>query len=351
MKQEKTREVTTRFFRIPSGSPNDSPFAPALALLMVLGLLVSCPCLTALPADAKILDQVVATVNEDLITQSELNEGVELYMHQLDKMQNRSLSDMERKSIERRMLEEIIDKTIMENYAQDMGIGATKEEIDRAIEDVIVRANITQTQLQQALERDGIRYEEYRDQIQNQIIKAKLIHREVGSRIEIKEAEIESYYLDHPEEFSTEEGVMLRHVLLPLPPKPDPTVIEENRKKALNIQQEIQSGMPFEEAAAKYSLDTTAAQGGRLGFFRKGDMNPEMEQAVWALKEGEVSGPIRSQIGIHLIKLEEKTSGEPRPLEKVRETIREKLYEEAAERQFEDWRKELRKNAHIEVFL
>lgn len=317
----------------------------------VLGFLLVCLFLPAMHASAKILDQVVATVNEDLITQSELNEGVELYMHQLDKMQNRSLSDFERKSLERRMLEEIIDKKLMENYAREIGIGATEEEIDRAIQDVLVRADITQPQLQTALERDGIRYEEYRYQLRNQIVKAKLIHREIGSRIDIKDVEIEGYYLDHPEEFRTEEGVALRHILLPLPPKPNAKVVEDTRKRALEILNEMESGMPFEQAAATYSLDATAAQGGRLGFFRKGDMNPEMEKAVWSLEEGAVSQPVRSHMGIHLIKLDEKTSGEPRPLEKVREAIREKLYEEAAERQFEDWRKDLRKKAHIEVFL
>jgi len=75
-----------------------------------------------------------------------------------------------------------------------------------------------------------------------------------------------------------------------------------------------------------------------------------MEQAVARLAEGELSPPVQSPLGIHLILLEERTTGDLRPLEKVQEQIREKLYEEAAERQFEEWRKELRRKAHVEVF-
>ena len=109
--------------------------------------------------------------------------------------------------------------------------------------------------------------------------------------------------------------------------------------------------MSFEEAAAKYSKDATASQGGWLGFFRKGSLSPEMEAGILHLQEGEISEPVRTALGIHLLKIEERTNGGIRPLDKVRSSIQEKLYEEAAERQFEDWRKELRKNAHIEVFL
>jgi peptidyl-prolyl cis-trans isomerase SurA len=122
-------------------------------------------------------------------------------------------------------------------------------------------------------------------------------------------------------------------------------------KEAQRIRQEIVGGMPFPEAAGKYSQDSSAAKGGWLGFFRRGALSGELERAIDQLKEGEMSEPILTEPGIHIVRLEERTTGDIRPLDKVRETIREKLYEEAAERQFGEWRKELRKNAHIEIFL
>ena len=178
-----------------------------------------------------------------------------------------------------------------------------------------------------------------------------MIHREISARINIKDAEIEGYYLDHPEEFRSAKGVVLSHILLPLPPSASAAQVDASRKEAERIRGEIVGELKFAEAAARYSKDASAAQGGKIGFFRDGDLGPEMEQAVSGMAEGEVSQPVRSPLGMHLILLEERTTGDLRPLEKVKEQIREQLYEDAAERQFEEWRKELRKNAHIEVFL
>jgi len=298
------------------------------------------------------VDRVVATVNDEVLTLSELQEAVELFIHQIGQTQKRTPTEYEMKALERRVLEDMIDKKLLEEHAKEVGITATEEEIDRAVEDVLTRANLTQEQLDQALERDGIRKGEYRDQIRNQIVKAKMIHQEIRSRIDIKEEDIEGYYLDHPEQFRTEEGVVLRHILLPLPGKAGPEEAASALGEAERIRGEVLGGMKFEEAAMRYSKDeASAAQGGWLGFFSQGSLSPAMETVVWKLKEEEVSEPIQSAQGVHLIQLVEKTSGDIRPLDKVREMIQEKLYEESAERQFEQWRKELRKDAHIEVFL
>jgi len=232
-----------------------------------------------------------------------------------------------------------------------MGIEASEQELNRALQDVAARAHITADELKEALQKDGIRYEEYQDQLRDQIVKAKMIHREIRTQVDIKEEDIEGYYLDHPEEFRTKPGVVLRHILLPLPKIPTPDSIEKTKKEATKILDEILAGLPFEEAATRYSKEATAAKGGWLGFFKKGTLSPEMEATVETLEEGQISLPVQSQLGIHLIKLEEKTANDIRPLEKVREPIREKLYEEAAERQFEEWRKKLRKSAYIEVLL
>jgi len=307
--------------------------------------------LFSLPASAEMLDRLAAMIDEEIITYSELNEAVNLYLHQMGKTEKSQPSGWEKQALERKVLEELIDKKLMDNYAKSQGIEATEEEITSAIDDVIARAAITPDQLKEALKRDGLRYEEYRDQIRDQIVKAKMIHREIRARIKVKEEEIEGYYFDHPQEFRSDEGVEISHILLPLPQDPSPEIIEETAKRAQEIRLEIDSGLAFGEAAAKYSKDASALQGGKLGFFRREALSPEIGQAVSTLEVGEISAPVHSAIGIHLIKLDDLTEGGIRPLEKVRDVIQENLYEEAAERQFEEWRKELRKNAYIKVLL
>jgi len=307
--------------------------------------------LLALPASAEILDRVVATVNNWTITWSDLQESVEIYEHQMGQANIEKMSERDQKALDRKVLEDLIDKTLIEGFAEKAGIEASEEEVDRAIQEVLSRARISEAELREALQQDGLQYEEYRDQIRDQLIKAKMIQREIRARINIKDQQIEEYYLDHPDEFRAEEGAVLRHILFPLAYPPMPDVVDATTREAKRVRKEILDGMPFQEAARLYSKDATAGQGGWLGFFRKGTLSAEMEAGIENLEEGEISEPVQTALGIHLLMVEEKTSGDIRPLEKVRDSIREKLYEEAAERQFEDWRKELRKNAHIEVFL
>ena len=307
--------------------------------------------LVGLPVSAEILDRVVATINDRAITQSELQEALELYQHQMGQQTPEMMSDRDRTALQRRVLEDMVDKSLIEGFAVKAGIEASDEEIDRAIEEVLSRAHISEDELREALKKDNLNYQEYRDQIRDQLIKAKMIQREIRSRINITDKQIEEYYLDHPDEFRAEEGVVLRHILFPLTHPPAPEVVDATVKEASRVRQEILDGKPFPESAKQYSNDPTAGQGGWLGFFRKGALSPEMEAGIVDLEEGEVSEPVQTALGIHLLKVEERTTGDIRPLEKVKSGIQEKLYEEAAERQFEEWRKELRKNAHIEVFL
>ncbi len=316
-------------------------FMPAL-----LCLLLPVP-----PGSTEILDRVVATVNDGTITLSDLEEAVELFEHQMRQANQQPGSVQDRRALERRVLEDLIDKNLIEGFAKKTGIEVAEDEVDRAIQEVLARAHITEDELREALMEDGLRYDEYRAQIRDQIMKAKMVQREIRARVNITEAQIEGYYLDHPEEFRAEEGVVLLHILFPLPNPPSPEELQAALEEASRVREEILQGTPFQEAARRYSKDASAAQGGWLGFFRKGSLSPEMESGIQGLQEGEVSEPVLTALGVHLLMVQERTSGDLRPLEKVQESIREKLFEEAAERQFEDWRKELRKNAHIEVFL
>ncbi len=317
--------------------------AAILALLLLLFLGGS--------SFAEILDRVVATVNDAAILQSDLDEAVDLFRHQMGQQAPNLLSERDSTTLKRRVLEDLIDKSLIEGFAEKAGIAASEEEIDRAIDEVLSRAHISEEELREALKNDNLSYQEYREQIREQLVKAKMIQREIRARINITDKEIEEYYLDHPDEFRAEEGVVLRHILFPVGHPPAPEDVEAAVAEANRVRQEILDGRPFPEAANQYSRDATAGQGGWLGFFRKGSLSPEMEGGIEDLVEGEVSEPVQTALGIHLFKVEERTTGDIRPLEKVQNSIQEKLYEEAAERQFEEWRKELRKNAHIEVFL
>lgn len=335
----------------PAGKSRRSCRGVRLCLWGALGLVVLAVSGIAAAGFAEVVDRVVATVNGAVITQSELREAVEVFQRQAGEAARSAENSWDRTALERRILEDLVDRKLMDDYASKQGITASDEEMEQAVKDVLARANLTREEFLDALQKEGLSYEEYRNQIRDQIIKAKMIHREVRAQIVIKDEEIENYYLEHPDEFRTQEGYVIRHIFLALPRNPAPEVEEAVRKEAKRICEEIRAGVPFAEAAAKYSQDPSAARGGWLGFFRKGALSEDLESAIAGLDEGQVSEPIVTAAGIHIVRLEERTTDGVRPLEKVREMIREKLYEEAAERQFEKWRRDLRKSAYVEIFL
>lgn len=303
-------------------------------------------------AGAETIDRVVARVNNEVVTLSELEESIEFLMLKAGQPDASRLSTQERLTLQRRVLEELINKKLVEEFASTSGIQASDEEVDRAVQDVMVRNNLTREGLQAALKQDGLTFEEYRAQIRDQIVKAKLINREVRPNIGVSDDVVREYYLSHPEQFKTEQGVVLRHIMFSLPKHPGDKMVQDVLKKARSVRQEYLEGRPFEELARRYSQDdATAAQGGMLGFFRLEDLIPEFREAVDRLSESEVSEPIRTATGIHLVKIDERTTGELRPFEKVKDEIRSRLYEEQGERLFQDWIKELRKKAFVEILL
>jgi peptidyl-prolyl cis-trans isomerase SurA len=298
---------------------------------------------------AKTLDRVVATVDNEVITLSELEEAVSLYQMQLGNTPKAQESTKDQ-DFKRRMLEELINKRLVEEFAAKSGIQASEEEVDRAIEDVLSRNRLTKERLGDALKQDGLSYDEYRKQIQDQIVKAKLINREIRPNINVTDDAVREYYLNHPEKFRADPGVVLKHILFRLPANSDEKTLQDVEKKAVKAREEILKGKPFEVAAQQYSQDqATANQGGALGFFRMGDLTSEFKAALSLLKEGEVSEPVRTSTGIHLIKLEERTTGTVRPFEKVKEDIQSRLFEDQGEHYFQNWIKDLRKNAFIEI--
>jgi len=301
---------------------------------------------------AEIVDRVVASVNNEVITLSELQEAVSLYRLQLGNQPKAQESITEEKGFQRRVLEELVNKKLVDGFAVKSGIQASEEEVDQAVQEVLSRNKLTKGNLEDALKQDGLSYNEYRKQIHDQIVKVKLINREVRPNINISDDAVREYYLNHPEQFQTEPGVVIRHILFLLPPKADEKTVQDMEKKARQVKEEILKGRPFEEAAQRYSQDlATAPQGGALGFFRMKDLIPQFKAVVTQLQEGEVSDPIRTASGLHLMKLDERTSGNQRPFDKVKEEIRSRLFEDRGERYFQDWIKDLRKNAYIEILL
>jgi len=205
--------------------------------------------------------------------------------------------------------------------------------------------------LKQALAKEGTTLEAYRNEIREQMVRMRILRRDVRSKIAISEEEIGAYYLKHREDYEGKEAVRIKQILLPYPGGLDEEGKKKLREQAETIRQRIIAGESFDLMAATYSQGPAAAQGGDLGFIEKGLMLPEVDRVAFSLKQDEVSELVESSLGLHLLKLVDKRGAGVKPIEAVRQEIVDRLEEGKLEVKYEDWMEGLRKRSHIEIRL
>ena len=227
----------------------------------------------------------------------------------------------------------------------------TEDELRQAIDDVRRQNNMpSQDALVAALASQGLSFDQYRSQLQEQIEKLKLVSLEVRSKIHVGESEVQEYYQTNQSKYTGEESYRARHIFFKTNEKSTPAAIKQTMTTALAVLADARDGKDFAELARTFSEDPAARKdGGDLGSFKKGDMQPELEAAIVGMKTGEVSELVYTAVGFHIIKLEERVSGTLKTFESVKAEIEEMLYRKKSEERFGVWAKELREKASIEL--
>ncbi len=186
----------------------------------------------------------------------------------------------------------------------------------------------------------------------NQILAQAYLEREVLSQTKpVSEKEIKRYYESHKDRYVEPEAIRARHILIEVPQGASPEEEAKALKKAREIRQKVLKGEDFAKLAQKYSADPgTKEKGGDLGFFTRGQMVKEFEEAAFALKPGEVSQPVRTAFGYHLIKVEEKRPAREKSLTEVKEQVKEEILRERQEKRLKAALKKLEEKYHPKVY-
>lgn len=293
---------------------------------------------------ADVVDRVVAKVNDEVITLYELEQAEENLMRQMGE----EVPAGRKAEVRRKMLDQLITKKLIDNQARSLGIAATDADIDKALNDVLTRGGANEDELRRSLASQGISYEEYRADLGDQIEKTRLISMEIQSKIDMSEERLKNYYYEHIDDYTGRAGVRIGLIFLH---RRDYETQASLKARADELQLRLDAGEPFEELAALFSDGPAASIGGDLGFIESGSLSPLIAEAIAPLSEGEVSAPVASAAGTHFIKLVERSDGEKRSFEKVRDQIHEILYNQEAEKRFNRWIQELKKKAFIEILL
>lgn len=300
-------------------------------------------------SNAEVMDRVVAVVNGQVITLSELNEREGPIAKQVSETFSGPERDRRLAELKKKVVDSLIEDLLLEQEAERLGMKVSDRDIDDAIDEVKKQNSLDDEGLRAALKREGLTYESYRVQIKKQIEKSRVIGQQVRSKVSVTDKELADYYERNKRLFLKDDEIKVSHILFLVPENASGEEIERIKGQALQVLELARKGNEFSELAKKYSQDASAMEGGSLGFFKKGQLLPALEAAAFSLKKGEISDLVRTPYGFHIIRLDDIKEASPEPFETVKEKIKSAATSEMMEQRYKDWMDELKKSAIIEL--
>jgi peptidyl-prolyl cis-trans isomerase SurA len=315
--------------------------APTLALLATLGV--------ARPVDARVVEKIAAVVGENIILGSEVEEKAAPLMAEVSKMGDPAKRSARAQALRHEVLERLIDDELILQQAAELKLTVTSEQVDASIEEIKRQNNIDDEQLRQALRGQNMTMAGYRADLKKQLLRFRVINIAVGARVTISDEDVKAYYDRHMKSGSNVQ-VRASHVFIAIPESADPSVVKEKQALAQKILERAQAGEDFAALARELSDDAaTRAEGGDLGLFGKDMLPKPIEEMVFAMKPGEIRGPIRADRGFHVIKLVDRKIKTAKPLAEVEDDLRMQLRQKEMERQTKTYLAELRKKTLVEI--
>src|SRR5918992_1284613 len=247
-----------------------------------------------------LVDRIVAVVNKDVITASELDEAVAAAQRQL-RRQGTPLPG--RGLLERQMLERLILDKAQLQLARDKGIRVDELQLDRAVQRVAENNSMSLADFRRALERDNIPFQAWREELREQILLSRVREREVDDRIQVSDTEIDLFLAELQAKPDARVEYQLSHILVRVPEQASPERIEAARAKAQKALTEARAGDDFARVAASYSDAPDALQGGVIGWRSQSRLPELFAEALAVIQPGQVTGVLRSPAGFHILKM------------------------------------------------
>jgi peptidyl-prolyl cis-trans isomerase SurA len=254
---------------------------------------------TAAPGAAVPLDRVLVVVNDEAITQWDLNEQRRVMLAQL-KASN--IAPPSNDVLDKQVMERLIVERALLQYAKENGIRVDDTTVERTILRVAEENKLKPDEFRKVLEREGIQYANYREDIRRQVLIQRVREREVDSKINVSDAEVDNYLATVASQ-AGEDEYMLSHIYVTVPEQATPDVVQARRQRAEDALAQVKAGKDFAEIAASYSNAPDAGSGGNLGWRSRARLPSVFADVVRTMKPGEVSGILRSAGGFHIVKL------------------------------------------------
>lgn len=271
-----------------------------LALYLSTALLGATPPAFAAESASTTLDRIVAVVNNDVITRLELDQRLRQVSQQLQK-QGTPLPP--RELLEKQLLERIIMDRAQLQLAQETGVKVDDTQLDKTLQRIAQENQLNPDQFRAALEKDGVNFAKFREDIRSEIIMGRLREREVDNRVTVSEGEVDSSLGMHNAAAGDGNEFNLAHILVRVPEQASPEQLQKLKARAAQALEELMAGKDFRQIAASYSDAPDALEGGSIGWRSSGQLPTLFVETLNALKPGENSQILRSPNGFHILKL------------------------------------------------
>ncbi len=337
----------------PAPSPVAAKTAPA-ATAPVTAIPAAPASVPAAPAPASkgaLLDEIVARVNNDIISLSDFQKADDTLRKEVaQECQACAPEKMEAvyKDKQKDLLRDLIDQSLLVQRAKDMGVSVETDLVKR-LDQIRKENNIPSLEaLEKAVEGEGMNWEDYKTQLRNSLLTQEVIHKEVGSRIDIGHDEVQQYYDAHKTEFVRPEQVVLAEIFLTTEKKtPDEMILVQ--KKAQALHDRVEKGEDFSELAKHYSEGGTAKEGGGLGAYERGQLSKQLEDVVFKMDKGQLSDVIQTKTGFEVLKVIDHFQAGQQPLEKVENEIMNRIYMTKMQPNLRTYLAQLREESYVTV--
>jgi peptidyl-prolyl cis-trans isomerase SurA len=314
-------------------------------------------CLAALPplspADT-VVEEIIARVNNQIITRTEYARSKD-QLKQEAQQQDPGNADKVVAERDKDVLRDLIDQQLLLEKGKDLGITADTEVIKRLDEMRKEMHLDSMEDLEKAAQSQGISFEDFKQNLKNQIITQQVISKEVGSRMSVSKEELQAFYDAHKSQMEQPEQIRLSELLVSTEKKgkdsgaDDAQQLAAAKAKADDLLAQIRKGAAFDEVAKKNSDGPTAAQGGDLGYFKRGTLAKELEDKTFAMKPGEVSDVIQTKQGFVILKVTEHQQAGVPPLSEIEPKVQDAIYMQKLQPALRAYLQKLREDAYIDI--
>jgi len=306
-----------------------------------------------LPADT-VVEEIIARINNQIVTRAEYLRSKES-LKQEAQQQDPSNAEKIIGERDKDVLRDLIDQQLLLEKGKDLGITADTEVIKRLDEMRKEMHMDSMEDLEKAAASQGISYEDFKQNLKNQIITQQVISKEVGSRMNVSKDELQEFYDAHKSQLEQPEQIRLSELLVSTEKKDKNATGDEAQlaaaaqAKADDLVAQLRKGASFDDLAKKNSDGPTAAQGGDLGLFKRATLAKELEDKTFAMKPGEVSDAIRTKQGFVILKVTEHQQAGVPPLSQIEGRVQDALYMQKLQPALRSYLQKLREEAFIDI--